>query len=334
MYRRSSAPTTRVRATPVRDAADARALEETLRARARDGTVTLEAVDDARAAATYAFATLADAIEGARAIEASADASGRARRAGYATRVVPMDRRGGAVAARRADALAIPGLTLLEEHVSAAEEEALVSLARERGVETRLARRRVKHFGYAFDYGTREATEPCEAIPALAMEVLRRLPVDVLGREGAMRCDQVTVNEYPRGTGIAPHVDTHSAFGETIASLTLSGCAVMEFRTRGEENRALFLPRRSLLVMTGDARYRWQHYIPHRKSDDVEGVSTPRDEVRLSYTFRERRSGPCECAFPLQCDSRGGAESKCSKRNAGATQQYAELVGTKTDASA
>jgi len=230
------------------------------------------------------------------------------------------------------ETLGIPGLTLIEEYVSEGEEAALAALAREQGAETRLARRRVKHFGYAFDYGTRDANVPCEDIPTLAMEVLRRMPENVPGREGAMRCDQVTVNEYPRGTGIAPHVDTHSAFGETILSLTLCGCAVIEFRTSDEENRALFLPRRSLLVMTGDARYRWQHYIPHRKSDDVEGVRTPRDEVRLSYTFRERRSGPCECAFPLQCDSRGGAESKCSKRNAGATQAYAELVGTKTDA--
>jgi alkylated DNA repair dioxygenase AlkB len=30
--------------------------------------------------------------------------------------------------------------------------------------------------------------------------------------------DQITVNEYAPGVGIRPHVDTHSAFGEGIAS--------------------------------------------------------------------------------------------------------------------
>tara|TARA_B100000003_G_scaffold135360_1_gene121406 strand:- start:4350 stop:4916 length:567 start_codon:yes stop_codon:yes gene_type:complete len=185
----------------------------------------------------------------------------------------------------------------------------------------------VKHFGYAFDYGTRDANVAVEAIPELVMRVLRRLPKETPGYESAMRCDQVTVNEYPRGVGLAPHVDTHSAFGPTILSLSLLGDAVMEFRSSGEEHRALFLPRRSLLVMHADARYRWQHYIPHRKFDDVEGASTPRGEVRLSYTFRERRHGPCECEFPLQCDSRGGVESKCSKRRAGETQRFSNAVG-------
>ena len=42
--------------------------------------------------------------------------------------------------------------------------------------------------------------------------------------------DQVTVNEYPPGCGIAPHVDTHSAFTETILSLSLGDRCVIEFR--------------------------------------------------------------------------------------------------------
>lgn len=31
------------------------------------------------------------------------------------------------------------------------------------------------------------------------------------------------------------------------------------------ERRALFLPQRSLLVLSGEARYAWHHYIPHHK---------------------------------------------------------------------
>ena len=39
-------------------------------------------------------------------------------------------------------------------------------------------------------------------------------------------------------------------------SLSLCGNAVMEFRL-GDQHRALFLPRRSLLIMAGPARYLW-----------------------------------------------------------------------------
>lgn len=67
--------------------------------------------------------------------------------------------------------------------------------------------------------------------------------------------DQMTVNEYPAGVGLAPHVDTHSAFAGPILSLSLAGHTVMEFR-HGTDKRALYLPRRSLLVMSRDARYR------------------------------------------------------------------------------
>jgi alkylated DNA repair protein alkB family protein 8 len=42
--------------------------------------------------------------------------------------------------------------------------------------------------------------------------------------------DQVTVNEYLPGHGIAPHVDTHSAFQDAIASLSLGGSTVMDLK--------------------------------------------------------------------------------------------------------
>ena len=69
-------------------------------------------------------------------------------------------------------------------------------------------------------------------------------------------------------------------------SLSLGGPCVMEFR-RGTEQRALFLPPRSLLVMADEARYAWHHYIPHRRSDTVDGQSVPRAASRVSFTFRK-----------------------------------------------
>lgn len=126
--------------------------------------------------------------------------------------------------------------------------------------------------------------------------------------------DQVTVNEYPLGVGISPHVDTHSAFRGPICSLSLASDASMTFRRAGHPDVALRLPRRSLVVMAGESRLAWQHYVPHRRADAVVGMGkVPRAPRRVSCTFRAVREPECEgerpvcrCEFPEDCDSRGG----------------------------
>ena len=97
------------------------------------------------------------------------------------------------------------------------------------------------------------------------------------------------VNEYPPGVGLSPHIDTHSAFEDLIFSLSLVGPCIMEFRryangdglpkatsstnTKMESSkddlnfvrRAVYLPPRSMLLLSGEARYAWHHYMPHHK---------------------------------------------------------------------
>lgn len=118
--------------------------------------------------------------------------------------------------------------------------------------------------------------------------------------------DQVTVNEYSPGVGLAPHIDTHAAFTGAIISLSLAGPCVMEFR-KGGDHRPLFLPPRALLVLNGESRYAWQHYIPHRKGDNVNGQVVERCARRVSLTLRKIRGYPCDCEFPEYCDSQLGS---------------------------
>lgn len=97
------------------------------------------------------------------------------------------------------------------------------------------------------------------------------------------------VNEYPPGVGLSPHIDTHSAFEDLIFSLSLAGPCIMEFRKYANDDmlprvalstvtkvgspeddlnfirKAIYLPPRSMLLMSGEARYAWHHYIPHHK---------------------------------------------------------------------
>lgn len=85
-------------------------------------------------------------------------------------------------------------------------------------------------------------------------ELVRRLLTSEQLR--AVQLDQLTVNRYPAGVGLSPHVDAHSAFTGAVLSLSLGSSAVMEFR-RGDARKCLFLPPRSLVVMTGECRYAW-----------------------------------------------------------------------------
>ncbi|KAA6429599.1 MAG: tRNA methyltransferase 9 [Trebouxia sp. A1-2] len=180
----------------------------------------------------------------------------------------------------------VPGLTLIKDIVSREEEQALLNCAEEGQWET-LARRRVCHFGYS------KAPNGVHQGVALVADVPCWLWLQV---------DQCTVNEYSAGVGLSPHIDTHSAFTGAIASLSLAGPAVMEFR-QGGECEAVLLPPRSLLIMAGPARYCWHHYIPHRKADPVQGHLLPRAPRRTSFTFRKVRGYPCDCQWPEHCDS-------------------------------
>ncbi|GLI71013.1 hypothetical protein VaNZ11_016129, partial [Volvox africanus] len=163
-----------------------------------------------------------------------------------------------------------------------------------------MAKRRVQHYGYRFDYATRnvDPAKPLGPLPTWAAALADRIAALP---EVSQPLDQLTVNEYDPGVGLAPHVDTHSAFTGPIISLSLGSSAVMEMR-RGDVARPLLLPPRSLLVMGGESRYAWQHYIPHRGADLVGSQLLPRSR-RVSLTFRKARGYPCECDYPDCCDS-------------------------------
>lgn len=170
--------------------------------------------------------------------------------------------------------------------------------------------------------GNDESGERSSLPPFLAplAERFAALPqcVSALAAEGVRdpRFDQVTANEYPPGAGISPHVDTHSSFHAPVLSLSCGSDAVMEFRrpaagavggdSHSGDVRRLRLRRRSLVVMCGEGRYGWHHYIPHRKYDLVGAESLARS-TRTSITFRRVRTGRCcACAWPSMCDSQAG----------------------------
>ena len=74
-------------------------------------------------------------------------------------------------------------------------------------------------------------------------------------------------------------------FADEIASLTLGSGTTMILK-RGKKAVPIYLEPRSLIKLTGDARYKWTHQIDGKKTDKVNGKIVPR-ETRISITFRK-----------------------------------------------
>jgi alkylated DNA repair dioxygenase AlkB len=147
--------------------------------------------------------------------------------------------------------------------------------------------RRTQHYGWRYDYKARrvDASMHLGALPSWAASLTRRILEE---RRCEHEPDQVIVNEYVPGQGIASHVDCVACFGPTILSLSLGSTCAMEFTRPQAPTATLVLPTRGLLVLSDDARYRWAHRVPARKSDVVSGVRLARSR-RISLTFRTVR---------------------------------------------
>lgn len=146
-------------------------------------------------------------------------------------------------------------------------------------------KRRVQHYGWKYDYRARNVDKESELGP---LPVWLQKLADALFEQGwfGKVPDQVIVNEYEPGQGIAAHIDCEPCFGNTVASISLGSSAVMDFHSRQTNKRiSVFLEQGSLMVMSGEARLEWTHSIPPRKSDFVLGERVSRSR-RVSLTFR------------------------------------------------
>ena len=82
---------------------------------------------------------------------------------------------------------------------------------------------------------------------------------------------QAILNYYDPGEGITPHVDLLRRFGDGIFGISLGSGTVMVFQHAEKKKRYdLYLPRGSIIILTGEARYEWTHGIEGREVDYVE----------------------------------------------------------------
>lgn len=99
--------------------------------------------------------------------------------------------------------------------------------------------------------------------------------------------DSVTINRYPAGVGIKPHIDSMD-FGSPIMILSLSSCATMLLHPPSGKPLKLFVPRRSLTSLAGRFRSEYQHSITFERYDtDHLGMRHQR-RTRFSIVLRKR----------------------------------------------
>lgn len=227
----------------------------------------------------------------------------------------------------------VPGLYYVEDFISVEEEaELLQYFDNQESLWEYGLSRRVQHFGIPFNYRTLmlDYNREIASIPTLCEPITERMinyansvrgGDNGEGTEGEkstspeikLSLEQLTVNEYEPGQGIAPHVDTFSCFGPEIFIISLGSGIVMNFTkhisekdyTHGENKmhdgiegdegtsgvksgnrKYLFLKPRSLVLFTGESRYQWSHAIASRFRDKVNGDMLSR-ERRVSLTFRQ-----------------------------------------------
>jgi alkylated DNA repair protein (DNA oxidative demethylase) len=184
------------------------------------------------------------------------------------------------IQARGAESSAPPGLIFLPDFVMASEEDDLLAFIR--AVEFRTlqmhgvtAKRRIKQYGWHYAFESHQLT-PADPVPeefrSTAMRSAAVAGIDV------SQWAEVLVTEYATGAGIGWHRDA-PAFG-IVAGLSLGGACRMRFQTGEGPARmthAIELPPRSMYLLTGEVRNKWQHMIPSTR------------ELRYSITFRTLR---------------------------------------------
>ncbi len=197
------------------------------------------------------------------------------------------------VAVTHTDSTLPPGAEYVSDFITLAEERRVVDILDANRWSLDL-KRRVQHYGYRYDYKMRTISlaDKLGPLPVWAMAIAKRLVER--GHFDNMP-DQVIVNEYLPGQGIASHIDRTTCFGAVVASLSLLDATIMDF-TRDDSAVPVELLPRSLVVLRGDSRTLWRHGIASRRRDIVRGAIHERRR-RISLTFRTVTSVSAEYPY-------------------------------------
>ena len=173
---------------------------------------------------------------------------------------------------------AVPGLVLVEQTIDAECERAIEAHVDSAPLTPFQfgqweGKRLTANYGSAYDY-QRARPVPAPSLPDWLVD-LRDMVAPQVAREPRSFVQALLIR-YEPGAGIGWHRD-RPQYDEVIG-ISLSAPAILRLRRRlsngGFERRSVELPRRSLYLLSGEVRDRWEHSI------------VPHAVIRRSITFR------------------------------------------------
>ncbi|MDE2095850.1 MAG: alpha-ketoglutarate-dependent dioxygenase AlkB [Patescibacteria group bacterium] len=174
----------------------------------------------------------------------------------------------------------VPGLFIILDFISVVEEGDLLKFINGQkwtpltiSVDTG---RLVQQYGFRFNYHNYGVVADVPAVPDEFGPLIKKVASACSERKleiGAF--NQVIVNQYKGGQGISAHTDWRG-FGPVIACATLGEEAKIVFKN-GSREVVVVPPRRSLYLMSGEARSSWTHCMPAKKKSG---------DARVSVTLR------------------------------------------------
>lgn len=179
------------------------------------------------------------------------------------------------------------GLIYIPNFISGEESLKLISYIENQQWSSEL-NRRVQHYGYRYDYKSRNLDISSEVLeieqPFTGLLDTITYELNELGLKD--RPNQIIVNEYEIGQGITWHIDSEKSFDDNIFILSLlSDCLMKLEHKKTKEQLDVYLKKNSLLCLTKESRYDWRHTIPSTKSFVFKGQKIMRAR-RLSLTCR------------------------------------------------
>jgi len=117
-----------------------------------------------------------------------------------------------------------------------------------------------------------------ETVSTLLRPTLPPQTFDLLFPVNPTRARQAIINLYHPGEGITPHIDLLGRYGDGIIGVSFISSCVMRFDRaepgpQSDKDQSarwdLYLPERSIIVLSREARYDWTHGIDKRKRDYV-----------------------------------------------------------------
>ncbi|RXM97379.1 Alpha-ketoglutarate-dependent dioxygenase alkB-like 4 [Acipenser ruthenus] len=179
-----------------------------------------------------------------------------------------------------------PGVFLCEDFVSEEEEREMVQQMDLDEWKQSQSGRRKQDYGPKVNFKKRRLKAAgFSGLPGFSRLVVRRMKEQPVLKD-FQPVEQCNLDYHPRrGSSIDPHLDDSWLWGERLVTLnllsdtvlTMSRASTAEPQCTGGVEVSIPLPRRSLLVLYGEARFQWKHSI---RREDVA-------DRRVCSTFRE-----------------------------------------------